>query len=211
MIKSWKLFLENDSHGSDEMKNHGEELKSSLKNIFKPLFLNEKIMRHLNYIDELKQSVDMVYESLMGGFEDAIDGKFQDDQELSGIIKSYFGKSLDRAKIVMVEKSIEEGIEFMIDEFVKLMIELKDAMDSEGDEWKEEKERDYSELSQREIQKLIDDALDERDFKRVEFLSKYLKESLSPDLKTAIEEITEQACNLFVEFVLKYFSNYSKL
>jgi ferritin len=40
-----------------------------------------------------------------------------------------------------------------------------------------EREQDYSSMTSNEIYELIDDALDKRDFDRVKFLSKYLKES----------------------------------
>lgn len=52
------------------------------------------------------------------------------------------------------------------------------------------KEVDYSELTQRELTSLIDDALDKRDFKRVEMLTKYMKEGKEIYLKE-LERINE--------------------
>ena len=51
-------------------------------------------------------------------------------------------------------------------------------------------EIDYSELSQRELQELIDDALDKGDFKRVEMLAQYMKEGKEIYLKE-LERINE--------------------
>lgn len=57
---------------------------------------------------------------------------------------------------------------------------MDDILDNLGDEPKEEpivsepKEVDYSEMSPREIQDLIDDALDNGDFETVEKLHKYI-------------------------------------
>ena len=49
---------------------------------------------------------------------------------------------------------------------------------------------DYSELTQRELQELIDDALDKKDFKRVEMLAQYMKEGKEIYLKE-LERINE--------------------
>jgi len=59
------------------------------------------------------------------------------------------------------------------------------------EEEQEEKEikRDFSELSRREIQELVDQALDDRDFDTVQKLAKYLPESL----KTNISKIAKNA------------------
>lgn len=50
----------------------------------------------------------------------------------------------------------------------------------------EKEEVDYSEMSQRDIQSLIDDALDNGDFKEVEKLSQYLKEGKEIYLREAL-------------------------
>ena len=207
MIKNWKLFLENSSD-DNEMINYGNSLKKSLKELYRPFFLNEIMLREFELFDILKSTVEEIYNSLLGGFEDSMTDRFTDNPELGETIKAYFRKSLDKAKIVMNEKSIEEGVDFMVDEFVKFMIDLKQSLESEGEEWKQEKEKDYSEMSQREIQQLIDDALDARDFKKVEFLSQYLKESVSEKLKIKLEQLSKEASELFIEYIMKYFSKF---
>ncbi len=60
-----------------------------------------------------------------------------------------------------------------------------------GDEEKETTDEvDYSELTQRELQELIDDALDAGDYKRVEMLAQYMKEGREIYLKE-LERINE--------------------
>jgi hypothetical protein len=60
-----------------------------------------------------------------------------------------------------------------------------------GDEEKETTDEvDYSELTQRELQELIDDALDAGDYKRVEMLAQYMKEGKEIYLKE-LERINE--------------------
>lgn len=59
-----------------------------------------------------------------------------------------------------------------------------------GEEEKETGEVDYSELTQREIQELIDDALDSGDYERVKMLAQYMKEGKEIYLKE-VERINE--------------------
>jgi hypothetical protein len=56
----------------------------------------------------------------------------------------------------------------------------------------EDEEVDYSELTQRELTKLIDDALDKDDFKRVEMLAQYMKEGKEIYLRE-LERINESS------------------
>jgi hypothetical protein len=59
-----------------------------------------------------------------------------------------------------------------------------------GEEEKETGEVDYSELTQRELQELIDDALDAGDFTKVKMLAQYMKEGKEIYLKE-LERINE--------------------
>ena len=59
-----------------------------------------------------------------------------------------------------------------------------------GEEEKETGKVDYSELTQRELQELIDDALDAGDYKRVQMLAQYMKEGKEIYLKE-LERINE--------------------
>ena len=61
---------------------------------------------------------------------------------------------------------------------------------AEPEVFQHQSELNYSELSQRELQDLIDDALDKKDFKRVEILAQYMKEGKEIYLKE-LERINE--------------------
>jgi hypothetical protein len=68
---------------------------------------------------------------------------------------------------------------------------IKKSLYGDGDKKSEEpSEFDYSELSPRELQELIDDALDAGDYKRVEMLAQYMKEGKEIYLKE-LERINE--------------------
>lgn len=220
MIKNWKLFLESSSNGEEEeeLMRNAEELKSSLKRVFSPILSTEEFLRYFQMNDAIKKSVEMIYDGLIGGFNLSIDSKFKDQVELADTLKAFFKKTLDRAKIVMIEKSFEEGIDFMIDEYVKFMIDFVKSQiensedeDEDDDWWKTSPKKDYSQMSKKEIQDLIDDALSDRDFELVHKLAKYL-ESHSPKFESKsfrdlpkFENCIKEFCNLLVDFITGYF------
>ena len=78
---------------------------------------------------------------------------------------------------------------------------MKKTKDSEGEEWRQSKEVDYKDMSKSEINDLIDQALDDRDFGKVKFLSQYLKESfeITDDMKAGIQKF----CDTLVRFIVQ--------
>ena len=78
---------------------------------------------------------------------------------------------------------------------------MKKAKESEGEEWRQSKEVDYKDMSKSEINDLIDQALDDRDFGKVKFLSQYLKESfeITDDMKAGIQKF----CDTLVRFIVQ--------
>jgi uncharacterized membrane protein YheB (UPF0754 family) len=118
---------------------------------------------------------------------------------------NYLKRSLESARQTMIDQNFKAGVAHMIDIFVQFMIDYKKASDNEGEEWREEKQKDYSEMSKGEINSLIDQALDARDFEKVRMLSKYIKESKSfstDEIKSACEKVAELLAN-FVQISLK--------
>jgi flagellar biosynthesis GTPase FlhF len=83
------------------------------------------------------------------------------------------------------EQTSEEDEESDIDALIKKSLYGGDEEDSN-----EPTEVNYSELTQRELQELIDDALDNGDYDRVKMLAQYMKEGKEIYLKE-IERINE--------------------
>ncbi len=212
MIKNWKLFLESDEPEDieGEIRSQGEELKRGLNLAFAPMFVGEMTLRFAKNSNdpeikaELKRGVDMIFDTIFSTFIDIIEKK-DFEPELKEIMISYLERSLDSARETMINQNFKAGIAHMVEVFVQFIIDYKKASDNEGEEWKEEKQKDYSEMSKSEINSLIDQALDDRDFEKVRMLSKYIKESKSfstDEIKSACEEVAELLVN-FVQMSLK--------
>jgi len=140
-------------------------------------------------------------------FGKLIDSSRWSDEECLLNLKNVFLESPEGRQLIdsLIDETIEE-----LDEYNKQMAEWeaknKDYEDSkknepsieevpewwkeEGDKSEESEEVDYSKMSQREIQSMIDDALDSGDFEVVKKLSQYLKEGKEIYLKE-IERINE--------------------
>jgi len=178
MIKNWKLFLESaeDDYSGDvekDLKKLGEELKRGLHAAFAPMFIGEMFLRFSgeDVKNELRKGVDMIFETIMDQFISVLDSKEEIDEEYRDIMINGLSRSVDSAKETMINQNFKAGISHMVDIFVEFLIDYKKSIDSEGEEWKEEKEKDYSDMSKSEINDLIDQALDARDFSKVKFLS----------------------------------------
>jgi hypothetical protein len=212
MIKNWKLFLESDEPEDieGEIRSQGEELKRGLNLAFAPMYIGEMTLRFAKNSNdpevkaELKKGVDMIFNYIFDTFVDIIEKKDL-EPELQEIMISYLERSLESARETMINQNFKAGISHMVEVFVQFIIDYKKASDNEGEEWREEKEKDYSEMSKSEINSLIDQALDARDFEKVRMLSKYIKESKSfstDEIKSACEKVAELLAN-FVQISLK--------
>ncbi len=204
MIKNWKLFLENFDDGSDDdanLKSNGEKLKTSLKALFGPIFLVEFVVRQTGDTEQLSQGVDMICDVLIKSFKSVLNGREDFSEEFSEILINSFSESIESAKEIMIEESFANGIDFMVDEFINTLMDIKKSKDSEGEEWRQEKEVSYEDMTKTEINNLIDQALDQRDFARVKFLSKYIKESFDYDAKVELEKIGKEIAELIIKFV----------
>ena len=204
MIKNWKLFLENFDDGDDDdanLKSNGEQLKTSLKLLFGPIFLVEFVVRQTGDTEQLSQGVDMICDVLIKSFKSVLNGREDFSEEFSEILINSFSESIESAKEIMIEESFANGIDFMVDEFINTLMDIKKSKDSEGEEWRQEKEVSYGDMTKTEINNLIDQALDDRDFARVKFLSKYIKESFDYNAKVELEKIAKEMSELIIKFV----------
>ena len=199
-IKSYKLFLE--SISDDEgFKKNVEDLKKSLYAMLNPIFMMEKIVRAVKDNEELESGADQLIELLFNMFVQSVNSNEDLDDEFRNMILGEFDKALKSARSIFIEKSFKEGVDKSINFLVEFLEAIKKARESEGEEWKKSKEVDYADMSKSEINDLIDQALDVRDFSRVKFLSQYLKESfeITDDMKAGVQKF----CDTLVDFIVK--------
>ena len=133
-------------------------------------------------------------------FVDSVNRNEDLDEEFRDVILSEFDKALKSARSIFIEKSFKDGVDKSINFLIEFLDAMKKAQDSEGEEWRQAKEVGYEDMSKSEINNLIDQALDVRDFGKVKFLSQYLKESfeITDDMKAGIQKF----CDTLVRFIV---------
>ena len=199
-IKTYKLFLESISD-DNEFKQNVEELKKSLYVMLNPIFMMEKIVRIAGDTKELESGTDELIKILFNMFVASVNTNQDLDEEFKDIILREFDKALKSSRHIFIEESFKDGVDKSINFLVEFLEAIKKARESEGEEWKKAKEVSYEDMSKSEINDLIDQALDVRDFDKVKFLSQYLKESfeITDDMKAGIQKF----CDALVRFIVQ--------
>ena len=199
-IKTYKLFLESLSD-DNEFKQNVDELKKALYVMLNPIFMMEKIVRIAGDTKELESGTDELIKILFNMFLLSVKENEDLDDEFRDMIISEFAKALKSARPIFIEESFKDGVDKSINFLVEFLEAIKKARESEGEEWKQAKEVGYEDMSKSEINDLIDQALDVRDFGRVKFLSQYLKESfeITDDMKAGIQKF----CDTLVRFIVE--------
>jgi hypothetical protein len=199
-IKTYKLFLES-INDDNEFKQNVEELKKALYVMLNPIFMMEKIVRIVGDTKELESGTDELIKILFNMFLQSVNTNEDLDDEFKDMILAEFDKALKSARHIFIEESFKDGVDKSINFLVEFLEAIKKARESEGEEWKQAKEVGYEDMSKSEINDLIDQALDVRDFSRVKFLSQYLKESfeITDDMKEGIQKF----CDTLVRFIVQ--------
>lgn len=198
-IKNYKLFLES-LNDNEDFRQNVDVLKKALYAMFNPIFNMEKIIRISGNTEELEYGTDKLIEILFNMFVDSVNRNEDLDEEFRDVILSEFDKALKSARNIFIEKSFKEGVDKSINFLIEFLDAMKKAQDSEGEEWRQAKEVGYEDMSKSEVNNLIDQALDVRDFGKVKFLSQYLKESfeITDDMKAGIQKF----CDTLVSFIV---------
>jgi hypothetical protein len=199
-IKNYKLFLEGLNDDS-EFKQNVDELKKVLYIMFNPVFNMEKIIRLSGDTEELENGTDALIDILFNMFVESVNRNEDLDEEFRDVILGEFDKALKSARSIFIEKSFKDGVDKSINFLIEFLDAMKKAQESEGEEWRQAKEVDYEDMSKSEINALIDQALDDRDFGKVKFLSQYLKESfeITDEMKAGIQKF----CDTLVRFIVQ--------
>ena len=199
-IKNYKLFLESLNDDS-EFKQNVDVLKKALYAMFNPVFNMEKIVRLSGNIEELEYGTDELIKILFNMFLDSVNRNEDLDEDFRDMILSEYDKALKSARPIFIEKSFKDGVDKSINFLIEFLDAMKKAQESEGEEWRQSKEVSYEDMSKSEINDLIDQALDVRDFAKVKFLSQYLKESfeITDDMKAGIQKF----CDTLVRFIVE--------
>lgn len=179
----------------DDFETNSINLKKSLKRLIEPLVDHESYLRSIDDKEGVSKIVDMLLDLIKKIFRHSMmENPNYELGEKETLIKKFI-ESVEESKKVFINKGFYQGIDYLVDDFTPKLIKFV-----EGEEEEVEEEEDLSKLGNNQINSLIDDALDRRDFKRVETLLKYLKES-TQITKDVIEEVANDICTAFIDYI----------
>lgn len=197
MIKNWKMFLE--SVYDDDDDDGKDRLKKDMLKTFGTFIDNMSEKRPTMSEEEIIEVADSVVEMFTEIFKESVSRRDW-PEVIKEKVFDFFIKSLNLSRETMIKDSFRNGFIHLIDEFTTLLDSLK-GNDDEGEEWKQEKERGYEDLSKKEIQNLIDIALDNRDFDEVRRLSQYLESYTEFNIESDIEKIVNDIMN-YIDLII---------
>lgn len=186
----------------DEFKKNIQALKSSLSVMFAPLFIKEKQIREFGNMRLLEEGADSLMELLFDMWFHSIDSREDLDEEFKQEIIQDFDEALNSSRQIFINDSYQAGIESTLDFLTDKIDEMSKSQQQEDEDWRQPKQVSYEDMSQSEINGLIDQALDNNDFERVKFLSKFLE---TLEITDEVTECVGEFCERLLEIIIKYY------
>lgn len=186
----------------DEFKKNIQSLKSSLSVMFAPLFIKEKQIREFGNMRLLEEGADSLMELLFDMWFHSIDSREDLDEEFKQEIIQDFDEALNSSRQIFINDSYQAGIESTLDFLTDKIDEMSKSQQQEDEDWRQPKQVSYEDMSQSEINGLIDQALDNNDFERVKFLSKFLE---TLEITDEVTECVGEFCERLLEIIIKYY------
>ena len=199
-IAESKVF---ESKDSGEFRKNIESLKLTLAVMFEPLFRKEKEIREFGNQRLLEEGADSLIGVIFEIWAFSVENRQDLEDEIKEVIIEDFQKALISSRNVFVNQSYQKGIESSLDILVKNIEDIAKRNFEEDEDWKTPKEISYKDMTKSEINNLVNQALDEGDYERVQLLNKYLEsvESLDVDLQ---REAVQQFCEGLIEYITQY-------
>lgn len=160
-------------YGDIEIMDYDDFVEGTLDGIWGDirLFLNHKLNFNVDYDYKNMRNVGINIDMISMNFKTDLVPTENDMSKLNSFLNENLPQYLNN-----LSKSVSD---------IKWSIYVNGAHFNTGEK-QVEKSLDYSNISQSEIKKLIDNALDVRDFQKVKILSQYLKESIILKFKNFI-------------------------
>lgn len=196
MIKNWEMFLE--SFDDDSERNRAKkEILDTLKDI---------IDSEQSFRESLStKQIDSILTNFLNQLIDTLRVRLEESEKIpeenSNILYENFKRLIELNKPVMIEESFEIGLTNIVDGILDSIEELRELPNKEDSSWREPKEVEYENMQKTDIQDLIDDALDRRDFDEVKKLSRYLESNnLNIDFDMIINEFINELMNAIFSY-----------
>jgi hypothetical protein len=210
-IKKYSQFVKKFFESLDDFDSFRmsiERLKLSLALNFKPIFEKETEIRQSGDKKTIESSADQFMQIMFDLWYYSVMNRRDLEDSIKELIIHDFDDALDKSRDIFINKSFNDGLISTLEllcQKLEQQQKSKGSEDESEEEWRIEKEVDYSDMTNREINDLINAAIDSGDFERASYLNQFIKVNESMQITDEMTEVVGDFCEQLLDIIIKFY------
>lgn len=210
-IKKYSQFVKKFFESLDDFDSFRmsiERLKLSLALNFKPIFEKETQIRQSGDKKTIESSADQFMQIMFDMWYYSVMNRRDLEDSIKELIIHDFDDALDKSRDIFINKSFNDGLVSTLDLLCQKLEQQQKSKESEEEaeeDWRIEKEVDYSDMTNREINDLINAAIDSGDFERASYLNQFIKANESMQITDEMTEVVGDFCEQLLDIIIELY------
>lgn len=210
-IKKYSQFVKKFFESLDDFDSFRmsiERLKLSLALNFKPIFEKETQIRQSGDKKTIESSADQFMQIMFDMWYYSVMNRRDLEDSIKELIIHDFDDALDKSRDIFINKSFNDGLVSTLDLLCQKLEQQQKSKESEEEaeeDWRIEKEVDYSDMTNREINDLINAAIDSGDFERASYLNQFIKVNESMQITDEMTEVVGDFCEQLLDIIIELY------
>jgi hypothetical protein len=210
-IKKYSQFVKKFFESLDDFDSFRmsiERLKLSLALNFKSIFEKETEIRQSGDKKTIESSADQFMQIMFDLWYYSVMNRRDLEDSIKELIIHDFDDALDKSRDIFINKSFNDGLISTLEllcQKLEQQQKSKGSEDESEEEWRIEKEVDYSDMTNREINDLINAAIDSGDFERASYLNQFIKVNESMQITDEMTEVVGDFCEQLLDIIIKFY------
>jgi len=210
-IKKYSQFVKKFFESLDDFDSFRisiERLKLSLALNFKPIFEKETEIRQSGDKKTIESSADQFMQIMFDMWCYSVMNRRDLEDSIKELIIHDFDDALDKSRDIFINKSFNDGLISTLEllcQKLEQQQKSKGSEDESEEEWRIEKEVDYSDMTNREINDLINAAIDSGDFERASYLNQFIKVNESMQITDEMTEVVGDFCEQLLDIIIEFY------
>jgi hypothetical protein len=210
-IKKYSQFVKKFFESLDDFDSFRmsiERLKLSLALNFKPIFEKETEIRQSGDKKTIESSADQFMQIMFDLWYYSVMNRRDLEDSIKELIIHDFDDALDKSRDIFINKSFNDGLISTLEllcQKLEQQQKSKGSEDESEEEWRIEKEVDYSDMTNREINDLINAAIDSGDFERASYLNQFIRVNESMQITDEMTEVVGDFCEQLLDIIIKFY------
>ena len=211
-IKKYSQFVKKFFESLDDFDSFRmsiERLKLSLALNFKSIFEKETEIRQSGDKKTIESSADQFMQIMFDLWYYSVMNRRDLEDSIKELIIHDFDDALDKSRDIFINKSFNDGLISTLEllcQKLEQQQKSKGSEDESEEEWRIEKEVDYSDMTNREINDLINAAIDSGDFERASYLNQFIKVNESMQITDEMfTRVVGDFCEQLLDIIIKFY------